>query len=894
MFSDLKFRLRALFDRRAMERELDDELRFHLDREIEKLVRSGLSRSDAERRAQLAFGGVERIKDDTRDVRGVSIADSLSRDLRYAWRGIRSSPGFAAAVILALGLGVGANTALFSIVDRVMFRAPAYIVDDDRVHRPFVRYRSPGEERLDRVLEYTRYRDLTRWTTSFDRAAVMAYRRWPVGSGEGTRELPVVAASASIFGFFAARPVVGRYFVESEDQVPKGAPVAVLGHAFWQSRFGGRPDVVGQPLQVDRTLYTIIGVAPEGFAAFSEEAPPAVFVPVTTVGGARNDTYYRNYEWSWLEMFVRRRPGVSIEQANADLTAAYRRSWMAEREIAPLPELGFAQPSAALTPLRLARTPDAGGDSRTLVWVMGVAGIVLLIACANVANLMLARALKRRREIGLRLALGVSRGRLAQQLLVETLLLAALGGAFGLILAQWGGRALAALFLPGRSAAVANDPRTLWFAIALTLCVALATGLAPAIQSFRYDLAGALRAGSRDVGHRRSRLRSALLLFQGALCVMLLIGAGVFSRSLWNVRTMRLGYDIEPIVFAEVNLRGHRLTNTELAMLNDRVLAAAQSVPGVTHATLTVSVPFWSNEGRGLYVAGLDSVWKLGRFLLQAGSPDYFATMGTRILRGRGFTDADRENAEHVVVITEGMARVLWPGQEAIGKQLRIGSDTADLTRVIGIAEDMRARLIAGDPEHWYYLPIPQYNKLDGPSHPAVFARVAGDAAEASETVRRAIQTVLPGAAYANARPLGDLVSPTQRAWEFGATMFLGFGALALILAGLGLYSVIAYAVAQRTQELGVRIALGASIGALLRMIVGQGIAFGVAGILIGSGLALWAGQWLQPLLFEQSARDPLVLATAGGILLLVAVFASIVPALRATRVDPTTALRAE
>lgn len=263
MFSDLKFRIRALFDRRAMERELDDELRFHLERETEKLAAAGLPRAEAERRARVAFGGVERIKDDARDVRGVSIVDTLLQDVRYAWRGVRGAPGFAAAVILALGLGVGANTALFSIVDRVWFQAPAYLADEERVHRPFVRYRGPREDRVDRVLEYTRFQDLTRWTTSFDRTAAMAYRRMPVGSGEETRELPVVAVSASMFGFFAAPPVMGRYFGESEDQTPKGTPVAVLGHAFWQSRFGGSRDVVGQALQVDRTSYTIIGVAPE-------------------------------------------------------------------------------------------------------------------------------------------------------------------------------------------------------------------------------------------------------------------------------------------------------------------------------------------------------------------------------------------------------------------------------------------------------------------------------------------------------------------------------------------------------------------------------------------------------------------------------------------------------
>ena len=895
MLSDLKFRLRALFARRAVERELDDELRFHIERETEKYVRDGLPRHEAERRAQMAFGGVERIKDDTRDARGLELIDSISQDIRYAWRGIRVAPGFAVAVALTLGLGVGANVALFGVVDRLLFRPPSYLVDAERVHRPFVRYRTPARERVQRVIQYTRYRDFVRWTSSFDRAGAMAVRTYAVGTAESTREMPVAAISASIFGFFDAQPVIGRFFTAAEDSVPVGAPVAVLSHAFWQSRFGGQPDAMGALLQVDRVVYTVIGVAPEDFVAFAERESPSIFVPVTAVAGARNQSYFRNYEWTWLEMFVRRKPGVTVAQANADLTAAFLRSWATEDELESMPPLESARPSAEVSSLHLSRTPDAGADARTLVWVMGVAGVVLLLACANVANLLLARAITRRREIAVRLALGVSRRRLMQQLLVEGMALAMLGGAVGVLIAQWGSVALSALFFPLDGVGlVTADARTLVFAAGVTVLVAVLTAFAPALQARRADVSDALKSGSRGAGYRRSRLRSALLVFQGAVCVVLLVGAGLFVRSLWNVKSMRLGYDVAPIIFAEVNPRGTRLTTAELTALNERVLQVVRDVPGIESATLTVSVPFWSNEGRGMWVPGRDSLSKLGNFLLQAGSPEYFETMGTRILRGRGFSESDRAGSEPVAVVSDNMARVLWPGEDAIGKYFRIQSDTAPLRRVVGIAEHTRQRLLADNREFWYFIPMGQYIEFDGPNFPAVFARVSGNADARVEPVRRAVQEILPGIAYVTARPLKSLVAPSQRSWEFGATMFLGFGALALVLAAIGLYSVIAYAVAQRTRELGVRIALGASMSAVMGMIVRQGMLFALSGILIGSAIALLAGRWLAPLLFDQSPRDPLIYGSVAILLLLVAMAATIVPAMRATRVSPTEALRAD
>ena len=894
MFSDMRFRLRALFRRNALEQELDDELRFHLEQETEKHVRAGMSRDDALRRARISFGGVERIKDEARDVRGISLIDVLRQDLRYAWRGLRSRPGFAAAVVLTIGLGVGVNTAMFSVLDRLLLRPPPYLVAADRVHRPFLASRDGKEERVDWIVGFRRYQDLARWTSAFDRLAVVAVRQQPFGIGEATRELTVAAVSASAFDFFDARPVIGRFFGPDEDLPPAGAPVVVLSHDFWRSQFDGRPEALGARIRIGNLDYTVIGVAPSGFVGFSELQTPAAFVPVTAVAGSQKPSFHENYQWSWLEMFVRRKPEVSVDRASADLTLAFRRSWESERDLVRIADISEARPRAEAMPLHLGRTPAAAAasaEARTLTWVMGVAGIVLLVACANVTNLLLARALGRRREIALRLALGISRARLLQQLLTEGVMLAALGGMVGMLVGYSGGRLLGALVLPaGASGALVRDGRMVAFAIGVTLVVALLTSIAPAVQSLRTDLTSALKMASRQGGHRRSHLRSAMLVLQASLCVILLVGAGLFIRSMWNVRGYGLGYDVKPVVFLEANLRDVALSDVELAALNERLLAAAAAVPGVRSASLVVSVPFWSNEQYGLRVPGVDSVRSLGRFLLQAGSPDYFTTMGTRILRGRGFTPRDRADSERVTVVSEGMASALWPGADPLGKYFRIGSDTV-YTRVVGISEDIRGRTLVDDREFWYYVPVAQYPDIP---RPALLVRVDGRAEQFVEPLRRDVQRELPGAAYVRAKPLADLVAPTRRAWQLGAVMFGAFGILALILAAIGLYSVLSFDVAQRTHELGVRIALGASSGTVTGMIVRQGMGLALLGVAVGSLAALLAAPWVDPLLFEQRARDPVVFGVVAAVLLLVAVAATFLPALRATRVDPTVALRSD
>lgn len=899
MFSDLRFRLRALFKRSTVEQELDEELSEHIVRETEKLVREGMPRADAERQARLAFGGVNRIKDDTRDVRGIVVLESFVQDLRYAWRGLVSRPGFTAAVIIALGLGIGANTAMFGIVDRLLFRPPAFLSAPDRVHRIMMRYTWNGEVQLDNSHSYKRFLELTS-VLSLEQTAVFSQRGLDVGVGVDAEERQVATVSATLFDFFDVRPEIGRFFTSAEDTTPTGALVAVLGHDYWRAQFGGSTDVLGKTLILAAEPYTIIGVAPRGFTGFSEEAAPAAYIPVTTFAALRDKTFYQHYGWTWLNMYARRRPGASIEATDADLTRAFQRSWVVEGEIGGYKNWPTAQAAGAIAfavPVHTARGPDAGAESRVAKWVMGVAVIVLLIACANVANLLLTRAAGRRRETAMRLALGVSTRRLLQQLLTESVLLAALGGIAGVALSVWGARALGALFLQGAEpVTVGRDARTLVFAAGVTLAVALLTGLAPALAAMRHDVAGSLKAGVREGTYRRSRARTALLLFQGALSVVLLVGAGLFVRSLNNVRSTRLGYDVDPLVVVQGRLRA-RLTPSEEDALGARLLNAATTTPGVHSATLAASIPFGGNEGRGFpSFPGADTarIRRGQRYMLQAGNPRYFETTGTRILRGRPFSADDRANTPPVIVVNQVMAERLWPGQDALGRQLRIGEERNPYMTVIGVAENMRGSSIENPSENWYYVPWEQYRAIFGGDIHTVLVRVNGRARDYVDVLRRRLLQELPGSSFVRAWPLRELVAPRQRSWEFGAKMFVAFGVLALGLAAIGLYSVIAYSVAQRSHELGVRMALGASVRDVMRMVVGQGVAFAITGIVIGGGIALWAGKWIEPLLFAQKARDPLVFAVVGSALLVAAFLATLGPAWRAMRVDPTVALKNE
>jgi predicted permease len=679
--------------------------------------------------------------------------------------------------------------------------------------------------------------------------------------------------------------------------VPRGAPVAVLAYRYWREAFGADDHVVGRALQIGNASYTVIGVAPPGFVGVSAERAPDVFVPITTfaiaAGENKADSYHLQYNWDWTTVVVRRRAGVSEAAATADLTAAFVRSRAAQR--AQVPEVTpdeIARPRAIAGAARPAAGPDAGLESRTLLWVSGVALVVLVIACANAANLSLARALRRHRETAMRLALGVSRRRLAAQALVEGAMLALLGGASGVLAAQWGGAALRALVLREQVAlGVVADGRTLIAAGALALAAGALTSLAPALLPVRGDLAPTLRAGARADTPRRARARSALLVVQAALSVALLVGAALFVRSLRNVRAMRLGYDPEPVLIVTPNFRGVTMDGAARAAFRRRLLDAARAVPGVVAAARVNSRPF-STNARALFVAGVDSVERLGRFNYQIGSADFFAVMRTRVVRGRAFDARDREGAPPVAVVSESMARALWPGRDPLGMCLHLGRRAAPCVSVVGVSEDAAEQSLTDEQRFVYYLPLEQQDPAGGNR---MFVRVAGgDARRHADAVRRALQREMPGQAYVTVQPLEELVEEQRRSWRLGATMFAAFGALAFVVAAVGVYGVIAYDVAQRARELSVRVALGARARDVTRLVVAQGLRLAVVGVASGSVIALLGARQLQPLLFRQSATDPSVYAGVCAALLLAALAACAAPARRAARADPNAALRAE
>ena len=887
---ELLQRLLDWFRRDKLEAELRDELRFHHD-SLERDARD----TDAVS-ARRRMGNTTRAIEDSRDRWSIPWLDHLQQDMRYAVRGLRRSPGFAFGVIATLALGIGANAAMFGIVDRLMFRPFPMLKDPAAVHRVYLRYTERDAVRTTYSFEYKRYLDLQNWTNSFAEFAAFFPTNLAMGGGEGTREREVAAVSAAYFDFFDARPALGRFFTRDEDVTPVGAPVVVLSHGYWQSEFGAR-DVIGEPLLIGDVTFTIVGVAPEGFTGVTEGRPRAAFIPITSfagnVSGIDGQQYYTHYNWGWMEMMVRRRPGVSVERASADLSAAYARSWNAERELFPqLPPADIAKPHAVVGALKTSAGPDSSLESRTALWVTGVSFIVLLIACANVANLFLGRALRRRREVALRLALGVNRGRLAAQVMTESLVLSLLGFALGIVVAQVGGQVLRTLFLPAwEPFTLLGDWRTMFVAVSAALFAAVLTGVVPAMLATRADLAVALKAGTREGTYHRSKTRTALLVAQGALSAALLIGAGLFVRSLDQVRDMRLGYDAERILMVRHEFRGTAASDSEIVSLRRRMLQEALALPDVERAAFVSSVPFWSTSSTRLYVPGIDSVARLGRFTYQQGTPDYFATMGTRILRGRPFGPDDRAGTAPVAVVSEGMANVLWPGEDPLGKCLRVGADTMPCSTVIGVAEDAVQQSLTVTQRYRYYLPLEQFRPMNGSF---LMLRMRGDPVEKAEGVRAALQRLMPGQAYVTTLPLGVRIRDQQRSWENGALMFVAFGGLALVVAAIGLYAVIGYNVAQRMHELGVRIALGAKSADVVRLVVRQGIGFAVAGAALGTALALVGGRWVEPLLFQQSARDPFVFSAVATVLVLVAVAASAVPALRATRADPNLTLRAD
>ena len=887
---------------RDVDRAVNDELQFHFDMAVRDLMNSGLTPDEARREAERRFGDVQRTRERLATIdraragkqRRAEWWSAFAQDVRYALRGLRLKPGFAAAVIVTLGLGIGANATMFGIVDRLLFRPPNLLIAPDRAGRIYIPQAYRGKESLNSFLSYRRFLDLKRGTTSFDAMSPYYSRRMAIGVGNATRQMDVSVFDADLWKMFDARPVLGRFFTDAESTPEDPQLVVVLSYAYWQTQYGGRNDVLGESIDIGVGKYTVIGVAPEGFTALSPNAPMG-FISTAAHSHDRASTrgrpWYDTYNSQWFEAVARRKATVSQAAADADLTRAhvdsYRRQLDEQPSLTPTEQ---ARPRGFLAPLLDARGPTPSKESKVATWLGAVSIIVLLIACANVINLLLARAMRRRREIAVRLALGVSHGRLIMQLLIESTVLAVAGAASGLMIAYWGGAVIRRALLDEQAARQSlGDIRQIAFIGLVAGFVGLLTGLAPVFQARRTDISGTLKAGVREGVVYRSRLRSGLLIMQAALSVLLLVGAGLFVRSLRNVNDVRLGYDADRLLIVATDWRGMQLDTIQKQALLERIRERALTLPNVENATRSLTMPFYSNWTIDLHVPGIDTVAKLGTPSLQVGSPSLLATFGTRLIRGRDITADDRAESPRVAVINESMGKLLWPGQDPIGKTFRVNGDTTPPITIVGVAEDLRRQNLT-DPNPFYYLPITQFRFSDD----FIAVRTRGPAADAAEAVRRGLQPLMPGVSFVTTVPVSKLFAGNTRSWRLGATMFTVFGLLALVLAAIGLYSVIAYNVTQRMHEMGVRVALGAQARDVIRLIVREGLAVVLPGAALGAIAALAASRWMQPLLFQVSPRDPAVVTTVLATLIVVAVVASWVPATRAARVDPSEALRAD
>ncbi len=890
-------RLARLFRMKSSDAELQEELAFHRAQYERDAIGRGASPAEARRAAQRAMGNETLGREDARAVWLWPALEAVWADIIYALRGLRRNPTFAFGVILTIGLGIGANAAIFSVIDRLLLRPPAFMAQPSHVQRLYI-YRSASGVERPRALPYALYADITREAKSFTQFAAFARRPLGVTRNGVTRLMDIDVVSASFFRFFDAPPQLGRYFTDAEDALPEGAPVVVISATAWKNEFGSRDDVMGSTIRIGDLSYTIIGVAPDGFRGMAPYRAPFAFIPLATFGARDGGPRWAsNYGHSFgMEMMVRRPPGMTVDGASALLSDAYRRSYQALATANPrMPAMSEARPRILAAPVLAERGPAPSSVARIVTWIGGVTLVVLLIACANVANLMLARMVRRRREVAVRTALGAGRRRLFRQLFVEGAVVALLGGFAGLVLAIWGSATLHAVIIPtAPRVPVLSDTRTLLFAAALVLSVGLMTGFVQVLQAGRLSLIDDLKSGARDGTHRRSRTRVALLSIQCALSALLLVGAGLFVQSVKNVKDVPLGFDPDRVMAVSLNnMKGTGFDSTATVALRLRLLETARAVPGVSNATLQESVPFAGTTSWPIAVDGIDSTRALGEFTFNTVSSGYFATMGTRILRGRGIEDRDVDGTERVMIIGESMGKVLWPGENPIGRCVRIGipPEKAPCTTVVGIAEDIRSSGFDADPRVFsYYLPAAQWNPQEG----GLFVRGEQNVRQIVEPLRTELQKQMPGTSFVTVAPLANVIDSRMRSWTLGAGVFGVFGALALVLAALGLYSSIAYSVAQRRKELGVRLALGTDRSRVVRFVVREGLLFAVPGVAAGCAIALAAGRWVRPLLFHESPYDPMVFVTVSAVLIGVAALASWAPATRASQLDPREALQAD
>jgi putative ABC transport system permease protein len=809
----------------------------------------------------------------------------LVQDLRYGLRSLLKTPGWTALAVLALGLGIGANSAIFSIINAILIRPLPY----ENPQSVVVVWGNNRDKGLRAVpFPALDYEDIARQNEVFEQMGAYRAQSVELTAREVPERIESAAVSPSIFELLGSRAAVGRMFASSEDQ-PGSNGVVVLSDGLWRRLFNGDPRVLGSALRLDDRSYTVIGIAPPDFHL--PDSLSELWVPYTP---DPSDLAPSKRGYRLLTVIARLKSGVTTQQADVDMRAITGRIAQAN----PDTNAGF---SANVTPLR----EQMVGDIRPTLWtLMGAVGFVLLISCANVANLLLARAGDREKEMAIRVSLGANPGRIVRQLLTESVLLAMIGGCLGLMLAFWASSAL--VKLAPANLARAQEISLDWRVVAFTLLVSVATGvafgLAPAFTTAKIDLNSALRAsGKGSTGtHGRSNARDLLVAWEVASCTVLLIGAGLTLRSLNRLQQVNPGFRVDHVLTMQISPPPRRYPGLKIALFYKQILDRAEELPGVQAAGFCASLPLGGRDpSANFQVEGSPALGGADqpRAKFRAASADYFAALGIPLLRGRLFNRLDSERTPKVVLINQVAARLYWPNDNPVGKRILSGLEESAWSTIIGMVGNVKHAGLDTEtsPEMYYhYLQIPpEAMNVVEPSM-ALVIRTSVDPAAMVSSVRSELQQLDPDQPVFNIRTMQQVVQGSVAQPRYRALLLSVFASLALLLAAIGLYGVIARSVTQRTNEVGIRIALGASRSDILNLIVGRTMRLAVGGMLAGLSLALLGAKAISRLLFDISARDPITLGTAGLVMLGVALAASLLPAWRVTRTDPATALKAE
>jgi predicted permease len=820
----------------------------------------------------------------------------MNFDFRYALRRLIHARGFTLAAALTIALGVGANTAIFSLVNAVLLRPPVAVAEPDRLVGVYTSDFSGPPYGSSSVADVTDFNALG--ADVFVGVASFSPRPAAIGSDDKLERVAIEVVSDNYFQVVGTPLMLGRGF-GAEQRAQGGEPVVIISQGLWQRRFGGDPAVIGKALRMNAREFTIIGIAPEGFTGSLRGLVAEVWVPVAIgpyVGMERSFFTSRGDRGSFV--YARLAPGVTIEQAQTrmnviarQLASAYPDAWTdvtrQGRRITLLPERETRIP------------PQVRGPALGFVaLLMGTVALVLLVCCANVAGLLLARATGRLKEVGIRMSLGASRGRIIRQMLVESVLLAALGGVVGMMTAVWAGRVVMALGTPSQipvpiSLDLAPDPRVFWFTLIVTLITGVVFGLAPALRASRADVVTALKTDTpaMRVGGRRFSLQGALVVGQVSLSLLLLVGALLFLRTLRAAAAIDPGFRVDHMLLLDIAPRPGEEGRVDAQQVALQVRDRVAAIPGVSRVSWANTVPLGLDASRRHVVVdgyrprdGEDM-----EFHYAIVGPRYFETIEVPLVRGRGFTDEDRPGAPLGVVVNQAFAKKFWGDADPIGKRISIRGENGPWLEVVGLAHDGKYLSIAESSRPYLYYP-----QLQNPDGVTLHVRTSGDPRSVLATVRREVAAVAPDWMTARPRTLEEHVGSSLLPQRIAASLLAGFGVIALLLAAVGLYGVVAFAVAQRTREIGIRVALGAQRAEILKLMLRQGMMLAGIGLLIGLPLAFAAGKLISGFLLGAGAADPFVFVAASLSLVVVTLVASYVPARRAARVDPMVALRSQ